>query len=329
MSNITYNIILLTVCWAVVTGTGVYITYFVQPKELERLEKAEKVAKMKQMEFASLLAQEATTRQKAEEVLQRWHARYKLIPDTLDSPEVVGYFNSLTRNGFENFDVTFKEIRHSNDFDTFVYHAQGRAYFNSLYRFIWSLENNRNFYRVNSLVLNQIDLLETDQATGKDRLQMMVSFDLTIDAYFGGSNGLSAGDQQPGGMDQPLLAMPGNLPPVPGSTLPSRNPAMNPFYPLIFDDLPPNTDGLVNIEQAQLVSIVGGKAVFQEQDQYRKLGVGDAVYLGQITMIDPEQGRVVVRLNKGGIVDEVELRLQTGERYRQALGSTRLSPIEN
>jgi hypothetical protein len=51
------------------------------------------------------------------------------------------------------------------------------------------------------------------------------------------------------------------------------------------------------------------------------------VYLGQVTVVDPNVGRVVVRLNLGGIIDEIELKLQSGEQFRQALGPVKMSPV--
>jgi len=170
-----------------------------------------------------------------------------------------------------------------------------------------------------------------DRETERDALQVMVSFTMKVDAYFGGARGLSAetmvtslyenGDLQA----QPMSA----LPPVPSEVLPDAQPAKNPFFPIIMERIPPNTDNLVDLEEATLVSIVGGKAVFQWKGDYYQLDAGDRVYLGQIIAVDPTQDRVVARLNKGGIIDEIEVNLQTGERYRQALGPVNLSPLQD
>jgi hypothetical protein len=108
--------------------------------------------------------------------------------------------------------------------------------------------------------------------------------------------------------------------------LPQARPVANPFFPVVLSQLPPNTHNLIDVEQALLVGIVGGKAVFQDVNGHRQVGVGDAVYLGYITDVDAATGKVAARLNKGGIVDEVELDLHTPETFRQALGPIRLNP---
>ena len=83
------------------------------------------------------------------------------------------------------------------------------------------------------------------------------------------------------------------------------------------------------MDEATLVSIVGREAVVKEGEQYHQVKVGDQVYLGEITRIDANEGKVVARLNRGGIIDEVELIMETGDTYRQAIGPVRLAPVES
>src|SRR5690606_24923589 len=82
-----------------------------------------------------------------------------------------------------------------------------------------------------------------------------------------------------------------DLPPVPRELLPARQPALNPFFPGILQQIPPNTYGLIDVEQSALVSIVGQKAVFNEGGTFRTAGPGDAVYLGHVVTVDPQEGR--------------------------------------
>lgn len=323
------NIVALAVCWLLIMGAGVYVTYFQQPEELERVEKAEKVARMKYAELAELRNEEAMMSLMTKEAARKWQTRYKIIPDTLSSPEVVGFMNDLTRSGFENFDVTYGGAHRTSGYSYYAYRVTGRGYYTSLYRVIWEVENNRRFYNIKDLQLRHIDLVKPDRSTGNPRLQVMVSFDFTIHAYYRGIDGVSAPDQLPPGIlgDETPTVQSGDLPPVPVEVLPDRRPQINPFFPVVMSQLPPNTHGYVDIDEAKLVSIVGNSAVFQEKDGYRTVNAGDPVYLGQLLVADPVRGRIVARLNRGGIIDEVELFLQTGERFRQALGPAVLEPL--
>jgi len=73
--------------------------------------------------------------------------------------------------------------------------------------------------------------------------------------------------------------------------------------------------------------VIGDAAVFNHDGQMRTLRAGDRVYLGSVSHVDPNRAHVVIDLNKGGIRERVELDLQTGERYRQALGSVQLDAM--
>ena len=86
--------------------------------------------------------------------------------------------------------------------------------------------------------------------------------------------------------------------------------------------LPLEAECLVDVEDDELVSIADGRAIFRASDGYRTLGVGDAVYLGRVVLIDPERSRVVAYLNRGGIVDEVELTVGT-----PGVGTYRPTPL--
>jgi hypothetical protein len=329
MSNIGYNVLVLAACWILAVGLGVYVTFVKQPEDLDRVQKAEQVIKMKQAELTALLAEEVESEYLAADAVSKWNARYREIPKSLTSPEVVAYLNDLTPAGFENFDVSYDRTTRLTDYSHHTFRISGRGYFNSLYRFVWDIENSRSFYRMRDLNLDHIDLIKTDRETQRDRMQVMVSFTLTIDAYFGGVEGLSADNNLLAGLqgDDTLLSE-SPAPTLPEEVLPKRRPAVNPFFPGILEQLPPNTDNLVDFEQATLVSIAGQRAVFQYGGEYRALGVGAPVYLGHILSIDPAEGIVHARLNKGGIIDEVRLKLDTGDRFRYATGSRRLAPIE-
>lgn len=330
MSTLGYNIIILLLLFVLVTGAGVYVTFVEQPKEIERLEQAEKVARLKQAEVTSLLAEEATSNTVAEEAIRKWRARYKVIPANLNSADVMNYINQRTISGFKNFDVQMEGSKSTADFSNYTISVKGRGYFSSLYKFIWEVENSRDFYRIRDLSLEHIDLTSEDEKTGNNKLQVMVSFSMKVDAYYGGKNGLSAplGSDDRLGEEFLLPTSAGNLdlPPVPLSFLPKERPDINPFYPLILENIPPNTYDLLDLENAELISIANGKAVFSYKDEFVSVGLGDPVYLGEITRIDVMEGIVSARLNKGGIVDEVEHKLETGERFRQAFGPQSLSP---
>lgn len=329
MGNVYQNMIALGICFALVASGGIWITHFKQGDEMERLRKAEQLAKSKQAELEGLMLEVTSSETEVDQVMRRWRSRYKVIPKVLVSEEVIAYLNKKTRVGFNPFDVVFREMVSGTSFKKYVFEITGRGRFNNLYDLIWSIENERRFYRIRNLELSHFDLISTDPETNRDKMEVMVSFSFVLEAYYGGAAGLSAQDDlrgtglgEQGGIPNPLP----DLSQLPPGILPTRRTALNPFLPLILDQIPPNTLGLLEIEKSDLVSIVGEEAVFETKDGFVSLSVGDNVYLGQITEIDPRHGRVRARLNKGGIIDEIEIYLDTEEQFRQALGPIRLTP---
>lgn len=310
------NALLLFVGWLILTGVGIYLTYFKLPRAIEHYEKLEKLAHMRETEMGSLLAEYSASEERAREVESRWRSRYRYIPASLSTPDVVARLNELSRRGFETFNVQFIGSGQTQNVNYYTFRIEGRGYFHHLYRFVWEIENSPELYRIRHLSLDHIDLVKADRVSGKERMMIMVSFNMLLEAYYGGLP-----DLQVAHLADSLYRQ------LPRAVFPEKNPPVNPFYPGILEQLPPNTDNLVNIEQARLISIVGDRAVFQDASGLRTVRVGDAVYLGQITEIDPVEGRVVARLNRGGILDEVVLHLETGERYRQALGPVLLTPL--
>ncbi len=330
MKKLGSNEILLIVGWLLVAGTGTYLTFFQQASEIEKLEREVRLEEKKQADLSALLSEMATTKDRANEVITKWRARYKVFPKTISTPEIVGYLNELTQRGFKSFDITSGGAQSQQNYSYHTFRASGRGYYSSLYRFIWELENSREFYRVRDLQLSHLDLRTTDNETGRKDMQILVSFDMSIDAFFGGPEGISADEAAP------LVAEQERLPvgrtdeqlAVPADVLPDERPATDPFYPIIMESLPPNERGLVDVESDKFVSIVGNKAVFKTSDGYVMRGKGDDVYLGRIVEVNSRTGEVIARLNKGGIIDQIELKLDGADPLRQARGDQQLTPVE-
>ena len=328
------NFLVIGMIWLLSVGLGTWMTFFKQPSELDDLRATEQMARIRQSEVASLLSEESLMLGKASAIQAQWDSRYKTIPKRLETHEVIAYLNGLTQSGFESFNVTYDSNQGGSDFNTHVFTIQGRGTYAALYEFVWAIENYRSFYRLANFELTHIDLPSVDKKTGRDRVDVYVSFDFKLHAFYGGKAGLSAEDQLPGAMPESITPST-ELPPVPASVLPARRPAKDPFYPIIMSDIPPNTDNLLDLDYADLISIVDGKAVFtivtrdQKGDTSTRLvtvGVGDDVYLGRIVMVDPINNKVVARLNIGGIMDERAFELEAVQNFRQAIGPAQLAP---
>ena len=310
------NTALLLLLAFIVSGAGFYLTGVRQQEELQRIEDAKKLARMQKAEVEQLLVEESATTEMAEVAVRKWRARYKYIPSAMETPDIVQYLEGLTTRGFEGFNITLEGVTTKPDFKQYTFDVQGTAFYSNLYDFVWHIENNRAFYRIRDLSLEHAPVLKMNNKTGVERRQDMVKFSMQLDAYFAGVEGLSAKEEE--------------MVPVPDELLPAHAIAHNSFYPHVRTDLPPNDRLLVDMEAAKLVSVIGGRAIVEDQRGQHVLSPGDAVYLGEVVSIDPVGIRVVARLNKGGVMREVELKLEASgtDTFRRAEGKVQIRPID-
>ena len=309
MSNEVINTLILSVFLAAAVGTGYYVTKKTQPVRLAEVEAEIEAIENRAVELEGLLSQEALASESAAQTLKQWNTRYKVLPTELSSPDVVAYLNALSARGFQRFDISLTGLTPGQEASYYTYQVTGEAYFESLYGFIWNLENSRGLYRMRDLSIakevTELPVPDTDLG----RQVVLAQFSFVVDAYFSGNADLSAPDSA-------IVPPPAAFPP--------KRAAVNPFFPYIFAQLPPNTDDRVDIEMDSLVSVIGGTAVFNRGGELRQLRSGDRVYLGRVSNVDPSRGRVSIELNKGGIRERVQLDVMTGERFRQHLGGTTL-----
>lgn len=308
MSNQVINTLILSTLLAAAVGGGYYVTKRVQPAELETVQADIEALENRDAEVESLLLQEASASGDAASTLARWNARYKVLPAELSSADVVAYLNALSAQGFHRFDLSLVGVSPGATASSYTYQITGEAYFESLFAFLWHLENSRALYKVRDLSVDKtvITVGATEPALGREaspgRQTVLAAFSMTVDAFFSTDRDVSA----PLGAADP-----------PPEAFPARRAAVNPFFPFVLESLPANVDDLIEIDSDPLVSVVGGTAVFERGSELRQLRAGDRVYLGRISGVDPQRATVTVDLNRGGIRDRIVLDLETEPRYRQ------------
>lgn len=310
------TVTLLLLLSAVLLGAGSYYATDVrQERTLERMKEARRVAELQNARAEDLLVREAASSELAGEALARWRSRYKYIPTTLNTADMVEYLEGLSRSGFEQFDLFLTSQAQSPDFSTYTFRVTGTAYYKDFWHLVWHLENNREFYRIYDLKVNHTNVFKKNRETGVDRRLDMVAFQFDLDAYYAGIDGISAPQD--------------SLRPVPLALLQDHAPPDASFTPLVRTDLPPNADQLLDVENAKLISIIGNQAIFEDEYGRHVMLEGDRVYLGEIVLIDPINAFVRARLNKGDRVETLNIRLATEEPYRQALGDdVEMRPID-
>lgn len=266
-----------------------------QQSEIDRMEERRRVAELQFAQAEELIVAEAASAEQAEATLARWRSRYKYIPSSLKTADMVEYIESLTRDGFEQFDLRLASESDHGDYHSRTYTVNGTAFYRSFYRLLWHIENNREFYRIDDLKVRHTNVFRRNVGTGLDRRYDMVAFSFKLTAFYSTMPGISPPDE--------------DLRPIPLAVLQSRTPPADTFTPLIRTDLPPNDEQLLDVESARLISIVGTQAVFEDRYGRHIVMEGDRIYLGEIVAIDPVNAFVRVRLNKGDRVETMNIRV--------------------
>jgi hypothetical protein len=91
----------------------------------------------------------------------------------------------------------------------------------------------------------------------------------------------------------------------------STAPVYDVFYPILRNEIPPNYDELLDVQGARLLALIPeGAFLADSKGKTYLVWEGEQVYLGYLTKIDYDRNRVSFILNKGGIIEKIELDLE-------------------
>jgi hypothetical protein len=214
-------------------------------------------------------------------------ARKFNIPQNLSSIKFFNFIN-VVGTGFSpntQTDVEFLDQKKDKQFPYFSYKITGNGPYNDVYKLIYSIEQSKELKKFKSLTLtNQI-------ATDKNGVpNFVVNYSANIDVYFSTDNRFTTARFVENDLSTELKR--------------------DAFYPLIRTQIPPNVDELLDVQGAKLLALIPeGAFLADTKGNTYLLWEGEQVYLGYLTRIDYEHNTVGFILNKGGIIERVELGL--------------------
>ncbi|PSQ82991.1 MAG: hypothetical protein BRD30_13430, partial [Bacteroidetes bacterium QH_2_63_10] len=225
MFTLDSNQTLLISCLVLLIGVGTYLTYFRQQSTITSLDEKIEAKKEEKKKIRTLQADLADAESRFKTARRRWRTQYKTVPETISSPDIVAYLTELTQTGFKRFDITSSGSEDRDGYSVHTFSAAGEAFFTNLYRFVWTVENNRPFYRVRDLELTYLEQRETDEETGRTTMDVLVSFQREVQAIYGAAEEIGDETQPSDGREVERLpvAQSPSSPPLPSSVLP--NPA--------------------------------------------------------------------------------------------------------
>jgi hypothetical protein len=284
------TLVLLALLLIILIAGGAYL-YFVQNKDLD-----EKREKLQELQAKALDPQELLARyqelliesNRLDSILAN---REFNIPQNLSSIKFYNFVNNIT-NGFSDkaqVNIEFLDQKQEKEFFYHEYKLTGFGYFNEVYNLIFAIENSKELKKVTSVSLGNLVQTKEDEIP-----VYLVNFTLNTKAYFSTDNRFA-----------PATYVENNLG---GPTL------YDAFYPLIRNEIPPNVDELLDVQGASLLALIPeGAFIADSKGNTYLIWEGEQVYLGYLTKIDYQNSRVSFILNKGGIIEKMDLELDRSE----------------
>jgi len=218
-------------------------------------------------------------------------ARKFNIPQNLSSVKFYDFVTRLTNRLSEDtkVDVEYGEQKQERDFYYYEYNVKGVAPYNDLYRFIYGIEQSKELKKITSINLGS--LVKNEKEEGP---KFLVAFTLVVHVYFSNDNRFATAEF----VENDLAA----------------RPLYDAFYPLLRNDIPSNTEGLLDIQGAKLLALVPeGAFLTDATGNTFLLWEGEPIYLGYLTSIDYKNNKVKFIINRGGVIEKVELYLEKEE----------------
>lgn len=284
------TLVLLALLLIILISGGAYL-YFVQGKDLDTKREKLKELQAKALDPQELLARYQSLLVKSNELDSILANREFNIPQNLSSIKFYNFVNNIT-NGYSDkaqVNIEYLEQKQEKEFFYHEYKLSGFGYFNEVYNLIFAIEQSKELKKVSNINLGNLVNTKENEAP-----VYLVSFTINARTYFSTDNRFAPATFVENNLGAPTL--------------------YDAFYPLIRNEIPPNIDELLDVQGATLLALIPeGAFIADSKGNTYLIWEGEQVYLGYLTKIDYQNSRVSFILNKGGIIEKVDLELDRTE----------------
>lgn len=243
----------------------------------------ELVAKLKDLEQTSITLDSIISQRKFN------------IPRVLPQTHFYNFVNKVSADFSPEtyINIEFSEFKKEKNFNYYIYQVTGTGEFNDVYKLIYAIEQSKELKKIFQGNMQTNIVVDSDGYP-----QYLVNFSFTVYVYFADDDRFTTIDF----LENELTA----------------SEKYDMFFPLIRNELPPNSDNLLEVEGAKLLALIpDGAFIADSKGNTFMLWEGDQVYLGYLTKIDYKNNSVTFILNKGGIIEKVNLEMQKEENRKR------------
>ncbi|WP_069131317.1 type 4a pilus biogenesis protein PilO [Rhodohalobacter halophilus] len=277
------NTLILLFALLVINGGGFAYMHFFQKAEIEELEQRKEGLErdyQQDVETAELVPMLREQFEEATSIIENFD---KTIFSNNNADEIFRYLSLINEGANVNFNFTFRDSTSSEQYGVISSEINGAGPYRNVVRFINAIEYSEPVQKINN-----ISISPSGEADGYQN----VNFTFNLQSHYDRVNVFDNNNR------------------TPDIAFRSNSSNHNPFFPLI-RNIPPNEDGLPNVEQSRIVGLTSNAIYMMDQTgRMNTLRVNDRVYLGRLERINMQQGSASFRLNKGGIIEVVTLEVQ-------------------
>jgi len=287
------TLILLTLLLLIITVSVGYYT-FILGKDLE--EKQEKLNELSEQiqDEADLNLRLETLQKKSLEIDSILSNKRFFVYSELSPVSFFQFTNKLAQSFSSESQVNVEYIdqKSEGDFQTYNYKVTGYGLFDEVFGLLRSIEKSKSLKKIKSFAIGT-----TVQVDTKGIPIYYTNFDFEVKSYFTSDKNFAPSKQIVDSIDKKYL--------------------YNFLYPVIRAEIPPNIYNLLDVQDARLLALLpDGAFISDNKGNTYLLSEGEEVYLGYLTKIDYKNNMVSFVLNKGGIIEKINLFLETNDLIR-------------
>ncbi|MBI5730626.1 MAG: hypothetical protein HY963_05755 [Ignavibacteriales bacterium] len=286
-SKVKNTIIILIIFIAILVG-GVFFRFVLQKGKINDKQKKIGQLRLYQLDTDALNQQLDLLKKRVAELDSILANRKYNIPYNLTQASFFDFVNqvsfSFSQNSYVN--IEFVETETSADYHIYHYTLNGISEFNDFVKLIYAIEESKQLKKVSDVDLTNNVKVEQDGSP-----HYLVSYKFKAKVYYSNDNRFFVKNSK----ENQIIP----------------NPVYDFFYPLIRNEIPPNKDKLLDVQSAHLLALIPDGAFLSDASgNTYLLWEGDQVYLGYLTNINYQNNEVNFVLNKGGVIENYNLKLE-------------------
>jgi hypothetical protein len=296
-TKVKNTVIVAIILVGIILSAGFYDFIYQKGKVNEKKQKL-KDLKLYQLDTDALNQQLAFLQKRVAQLDSILANRKYNVPFNLAQSTFYDFVNqvSYSFSPFSFVNIEYQDESIGPNFNMYNYDVSGTAQFNDLFHLIYAIEESKQLKKVSDVELTNSIKVDADGTP-----HYLVAFKFRTKVY-------QSKDERfafKGGTENSL----------------NPNVAYDIFYPLIRNEIPPNKDALLDVQSAQLLALIPDGAFLADvSGNTYLLWEGDKVYLGYLTNINYQNNEVNFVLNKGGIIENVSLKLEKEKKENKAVG---------